>query len=357
MANEMRDKGIAIANQAVDADNAGNYKDAIEKYGKATEYLITALKSEKNPVTQKTIREKCNEYLSRMDQLKKGQEPKAAAAGSGGGKGKEERSNDVPAERGAASWGRRMTELANAAARRIGNAAADTAWSHILTSHPGLLDLFSRGDMGQIQLLREHHATFDSAIKRFGMPSEAAVATAARRLQAQQSAGTRSRGDFWTAGTCLYGGESLGSKEAADMARALCDEIKISCTVQMRRFETLVDAGYQPEVAYFECMHELKLIVDLLHEGGIWKMHKFISETAKYGDLTRGSRIVTRQTKAEMRKILKEIQQGKFARQWIRENKGGRKKYHAMLKADLDRPIEKVGFALRARMPWLDQGR
>jgi hypothetical protein len=223
MANEMRDKGIAIANQAVDADNAGNYKDAIEKYGKATEYLITALKSEKNPVTQKTIRDKCNEYLSRMDQLKKGQEPKAAAAGSGGGKGKEERSNDVPAERGAASWGRRMTELANAAARRIGNAAADTAWSHILTSHPGLLDLFSRGDMGQIQLLREHHATFDSAIKRFGMPSEAAVAAAARRLQAQQSAGTRSRGDFWTAGTCLYGGESLGSKEAADMARALCD--------------------------------------------------------------------------------------------------------------------------------------
>ena len=89
--SEMRDKGIAIANQAVDADNAGNYKDAIEKYGKATEYLITALKSEKNPVTQKTIRDKCNEYLSRMDQLKKGQEPKAAAAGSGGGKGKEER--------------------------------------------------------------------------------------------------------------------------------------------------------------------------------------------------------------------------------------------------------------------------
>ena len=94
MANEMRDKGIAIANLAVDADNAGNYKDAIEKYGKATEYLITALKSEKNPVTQKTIRDKCNEYLSRMDQLKKGQEPKAAAAGSGGGKGKEESRSD-----------------------------------------------------------------------------------------------------------------------------------------------------------------------------------------------------------------------------------------------------------------------
>ena len=122
-------------------------------------------------------------------------------------------------------------------------------------------------------------------------------------------------------------------------------------------FETLVEAGYQPEVAYFECMHELKLIVDLLHEGGIWKMHKFISETAKYGDLTRGPRVVNAKTKAEMRKILKEIQQGKFARQWIRENATGRKKYDKMLKNDLNRPIEKVGYALRARMPWLDQGR
>jgi len=125
----------------------------------------------------------------------------------------------------------------------------------------------------------------------------------------------------------------------------------------VKGFETLVEAGYQPEVAYFECMHELKLIVDLLHEGGIWKMHKFISETAKYGDLTRGPRVVNKRTKAEMRKILKEIQQGKFARQWIRENAAGRKKYDRMLKTDLNRQIEKVGFELRGRMPWLDQGR
>jgi ketol-acid reductoisomerase len=125
----------------------------------------------------------------------------------------------------------------------------------------------------------------------------------------------------------------------------------------VKGFETLVEAGYQPEVAYFECMHELKLIVDLLHEGGIWKMHKFISETAKYGDLTRGPRVVTKQTKAEMRKILKEIQQGKFARQWIRENASGRKKYDKLMKTDLNRQIEKVGYNLRSRMPWLDQGR
>ncbi len=125
----------------------------------------------------------------------------------------------------------------------------------------------------------------------------------------------------------------------------------------VKGFETLTEAGYKPEAAYYECLHELKLIVDLLHEGGLAKMHEFISETAKYGDLTRGPRIVTRSTKAEMKKILKEIQSGKFARQWIRENKTGKKKYQKLLNKDLKHPIEKVGRALRARMPWLEQGR
>jgi ketol-acid reductoisomerase len=122
-------------------------------------------------------------------------------------------------------------------------------------------------------------------------------------------------------------------------------------------FETLVEAGYQPEVAYYECLHELKLIVDLLHEGGIAKMHRYISETAKYGDLTRGPRVVNKDTKKEMKKILKEVQDGTFARQWIRENKTGRKKYDALMKKDLEHPIEKVGVTLRARMPWLSDNR
>ncbi len=123
----------------------------------------------------------------------------------------------------------------------------------------------------------------------------------------------------------------------------------------VKGFETLVEAGYQPEVAYYECLHELKLIVDLLHEGGLAKMHQFISETAKYGDLTRGPRIVDRGTKREMKKILQEIQSGKFARQWISENRRGRKKYDALIKKDLNHPIERVGRKLRARMPWLEQ--
>ena len=125
----------------------------------------------------------------------------------------------------------------------------------------------------------------------------------------------------------------------------------------VKGFETLVEAGYQPEVAYYECLHELKLIVDLLHEGGISKMHQFISETAKYGDLTRGPRIVDERVKKQMRKVLKEVQSGKFARQWIRENQTGKANYQRLLAADVDRQIEKVGASLRARMPWLNERR
>ena len=125
----------------------------------------------------------------------------------------------------------------------------------------------------------------------------------------------------------------------------------------VKGYETLVEAGYQPAVAYYECLHELKLIVDLLHEGGITKMHRFISETAKYGDLTRGPRVVNKATKKEMKKILTEIQQGKFARQWIAETKSGRRKYSKLLKADLGHSIEKVGAQLRARMPWLESAK
>jgi ketol-acid reductoisomerase len=125
----------------------------------------------------------------------------------------------------------------------------------------------------------------------------------------------------------------------------------------VKGFETLVEAGYQPEVAYYECLHELKLIVDLLHEGGLTKMHQFISETAKYGDLTRGPRVVNDRVKAEMKKILKEVQNGKFARQWIEEKASGGKTYSKLLKEDTNRQIEKVGAELRARMPWLNDKR
>jgi ketol-acid reductoisomerase len=120
-------------------------------------------------------------------------------------------------------------------------------------------------------------------------------------------------------------------------------------------FNTLVAAGYQPEVAYFECMHEMKLIVDLLHEGGLKKMHQFVSDTAKYGDLTRGPRIVDAHVRENMKQVLKEVQDGTFAKQWIEENKSGQKNYQRLMQEDLDQPIEKVGKELRGRMSWLQE--
>jgi ketol-acid reductoisomerase len=118
-------------------------------------------------------------------------------------------------------------------------------------------------------------------------------------------------------------------------------------------FETLVAAGYAPEIAYFECLHELKLIVDLIQEGGLAYMRYSVSDTAEYGDYTRGPRIVNEQTRAEMKKILSEIQSGEFARAWIEENKTGRKNFLAMREAARNQPIEVVGKELREMMTFL----
>ena len=120
-------------------------------------------------------------------------------------------------------------------------------------------------------------------------------------------------------------------------------------------FETLVEAGYQPEVAYYEVMHELKLIVDLLHEGGLRKMHKFISDTAAWGDMVSGPRVVDQNSRAAMKAVLEDIQDGTFARNWVAENEAGMPKFRELMDADLDHPIEKVGAELRGRMDWLEE--
>jgi ketol-acid reductoisomerase len=122
-------------------------------------------------------------------------------------------------------------------------------------------------------------------------------------------------------------------------------------------FETLVDAGYQPESAYFECLHELKLIVDLMYEQGIAGMRYSVSDTAEYGDVTRGPRVINEAVRAEMRAILDEIQSGKFAEEWIAESEAGRPNFSALRQAGRDHPIEKVGAELRAMMPWISAGR
>jgi ketol-acid reductoisomerase len=119
-------------------------------------------------------------------------------------------------------------------------------------------------------------------------------------------------------------------------------------------FETLVKAGYQPEIAYFECMHEVKLIVDLMYQGGMSYMRYSISNTAEYGDLSRGPRIITDQTKAEMKKILAEITSGQFAKEWVDEYKGGMKNFNALYNADHDCQLEVVGRKLRKMMKWIN---
>ncbi len=122
-------------------------------------------------------------------------------------------------------------------------------------------------------------------------------------------------------------------------------------------FETLVEAGYQPEMAYFECLHEVKLIVDLMYEEGIAGMRYSISDTAEYGDVTRGPRIITPTTKKQMQKILKEIQSGKFAKEWIAESESGRTKFNELRAAGASHQIEEVGKRLRGMMPWISAGK
>jgi ketol-acid reductoisomerase len=122
-------------------------------------------------------------------------------------------------------------------------------------------------------------------------------------------------------------------------------------------FETLTEAGYPPEMAYFECLHELKLIVDLMYRGGMSFMRYSISDTAEYGDYTRGPRIVTDETKAEMRKILEEIRSGQFAREWLEENRKGGPNFRRMRAQDKDHLLERTGRELRAMMPWSEEGK
>jgi ketol-acid reductoisomerase len=129
------------------------------------------------------------------------------------------------------------------------------------------------------------------------------------------------------------------------------------CALIMAGYETLVEAGYAPEMAYFECLHEVKLIVDLIYEGGLANMRYSISNTAEYGDYTRGSRLINADVKAEMKRVLDDIQSGRFAKEWVLENTAGQPSFKAMRKASAAHDIEKVGEKLRGMMPWIARHR
>lgn len=166
-------------------------------------------------------------------------------------------------------------------------------------------------------------------------------------------------------GTALAYGAAIGSGRAGMLETTFLEETEtdlfgeqsvlcggVSALVKAG-FETLVEAGYQPEIAFFECMHELKLIVDLIYQGGLGYMRYSISDTAEYGDYSRGNRIINDSVKDEMRKILREIQQGDFAREWILENQAGRPSFNASRRREKEHQIETVGKELRSMMSWL----
>ncbi len=146
-------------------------------------------------------------------------------------------------------------------------------------------------------------------------------------------------------------GATMTSAEKLEIAKALA---RLGVDIIEAGFDTLVEAGYQPEVAYFECLHELKLIVDLMYRGGLRYMRYSISDTAEYGDYVSGPRVVDAHAKETMGKILKEIQDGTFAKNWIAENETGRNKFKALRAKDQETRIEQVGSQLRRMMPWLN---
>jgi ketol-acid reductoisomerase len=223
-------------------------------------------------------------------------------------------------------------------------------FSHGLSIHFGLIKLPKDVDCIMVAPKGPGHMVRRLYVEGKGMPALVAVAQDKSRK---------------ALATALAWAKGIGSTRAGVLKTSFKEETETdlfgeqavlcggaSALVQAG-FETLVEAGYQPEMAYFECLHELKLICDLMYESGIAGMRFSVSETAKYGDITRGPRIVNKRTKAEMKKILKEIQTGKFTAEWVREYKGGLNNYKRLLAAGEKHLIEKTGARLRAMMPWM----
>ncbi len=223
-------------------------------------------------------------------------------------------------------------------------------FSHGLSVHFGLIDLHPEIDVIMVAPKGPGHMVRRLYAEGKGMPALIAVA---------QNVSKKAKK------TALAWAKGIGSTRAGVIETTFKEETETdlfgeqavlcggAAALIQAGYETLVEAGYQPEMAYFECLHELKLICDLVYESGISGMRFSISETAKYGDITRGPRIINDKTKKEMKKILKEIQSGKFTKEWVAEYKGGLKNYNALLKAGEKHSIEKTGERLRGLMPFI----
>ncbi len=231
---------------------------------------------------------------------------------------------------------------------------AALAFAHGLNIHFGLieprpdLDVFMIAPKGPGHLVRSEY------LRGAGVPSLVAV---------QQDASGNAHEIALSYG-CAIGSGRAGLLETSfreECETDLFGEQTVLCgglsALIQAGYETLVEAGYAPEMAYFECLHEVKLIVDLVYEGGIANMRYSISNTAEYGDYTRGARIITDETRKEMKRILAEIQTGRFAREWMLENAAGQPSFKAMRRRAAEHPIETVGERLRAMMPWIGEKR
>lgn len=223
-------------------------------------------------------------------------------------------------------------------------------FSHGLSVHFGLIDLHPEIDVIMVAPKGPGHMVRRLYAEGKGMPALIAVA---------QNVSKKAKK------TALAWAKGIGSTRAGVIETTFKEETETdlfgeqavlcggAAALIQAGYETLVEAGYQPEMAYFECLHELKLICDLVYESGISGMRFSISETAKYGDITRGPRVINAGTKREMKKILKEIQTGKFVKEWVAEYKGGLKNYNALLKEGEKHSIEKTGTRLRGLMPFI----
>src|ERR1019366_8411163 len=215
-------------------------------------------------------------------------------------------------------------------------------FSHGLSVHFGLIKPHKEIDVIMVAPKGPGHMVRRLYVEGKGMPALVAV---------YQDRSRRAKR------TALAWAKGMGSTRAGVLQTTFKEETETDLfgeqAVLCGGASALVQAGYQPEMAYFECLHELKLICDLMYESGIAGMRFSVSETAKYGDITHGPRIVNKATKREMKKILAEIQSGNFTRQWVAEYKGGLKKYHALLKRGEKHQIEKTGAYLRGMMPWI----
>ena len=223
-------------------------------------------------------------------------------------------------------------------------------FSHGLSIHFGLIQLPKDVDCIMVAPKGPGHMVRRLYVEGKGMPALIAVAQD-KSKQAKKLALAWAKG----IGSTRAGVLQTSFKEETETD--LFGEQAVLCggasALVQAGFETLVEAGYQPEMAYFECLHELKLICDLMYESGIAGMRFSISETAKYGDITRGPRVINKNTKKEMKKILQEIQSGQFVKEWVKEYKGGLKNYNKLLNTGAKHPIEKTGTYLRGMMPWM----